>query len=106
MPRLARHLAQFGKFEEALADEKGEAPLRAAQQIANLLDRSAKKASAAQQAKLQAEALDWLKKVAPLADTAELAALRRRLLQTHGGFEAGFGRIQTSCRVAQEGEKL
>jgi CHAT domain-containing protein len=74
---------QLGDFEEAiatyrqaLADEQGKAPLRAAQQIANLLDRGARKAPADQRAKLQGEALDWLEKVGALADTAELAALR------------------------------
>lgn len=73
----------LGKFEDAidayrqaLADENGKAPIQAAQQIANLLDRTSKKATEEQQKMLRTEALEWLNKVAPLADTAELAALR------------------------------
>ena len=68
--------AQLGSFEDAiasyrqaLADEQGNAPLRAAQQIANLLDRSSRKMTGEQQAALRKEALEWLEKVAPLADT-------------------------------------
>jgi CHAT domain-containing protein len=75
--------AQLGKFEEAiaayrqaLADENGKAPVLAAQQIANLLDRLAKKAPEDQQDARLKEALDWFERIAPLADTAELAALR------------------------------
>jgi CHAT domain-containing protein len=84
---------QLGKFEEAIAtyrqalvDEKGGAPLWVAQQIANLLDRSAKKATGVERTKLQKEALDWIDKVAALADTTELAALRAGYYKRTGDF--------------------
>lgn len=75
--------AQLGNFGEAIAayqqaiqDEDGSAPVRAAQQMANLLVRSSKTMPAPQQAEARQSAFELLEKVAALADTAELRSLR------------------------------
>ena len=85
--------AALGQFEEAiaayrqaLADEKGRAPLWAAQQIANLLDRTANRATGEQKTKLQRQAFEWLEKIATLADTAELEAIRAGYHKRNGEF--------------------
>jgi tetratricopeptide (TPR) repeat protein len=98
--------AQLGSFEEAiaayrqaLADEQGNAPLRAAQQIANLLDRSARKLTGEQQAALRKEALEWLEKVAPLADTAELASLRAGYYKRAGDLPQALATYQRAAEI-------
>jgi tetratricopeptide (TPR) repeat protein len=93
LARFGLAYAALGQFDEAiaayrqaLADENGRAPLWAAQQIANLLDRTAKRANGEQKTKLQKEAFDWLEKVAALADTAELEAIRAGYHKRNGEF--------------------
>jgi CHAT domain-containing protein len=106
--------AELGRFEEAisayrqaLADEQGKAPLRAAQQIANLLDRRAKQMTGEQQKELRKEAMAWLDKVEPLADTAELAALRAGYFKRAGDRENALLTYQRSAdlqkRVMSDG---
>lgn len=96
---FGRAFGELGQFEDAIAayrqalsDENGKAPLRAAQQIANLLDRSARNATTEQQAALRKEALEWLEKIEPLADTAELAALR-------GGYHKRNGELEKALEA-------
>jgi tetratricopeptide (TPR) repeat protein len=98
--------AQLGSFEEAnaayrqaLADERGTAPLRAAQQIANLLDRNSRKMTGEQQAALRKEALEWLEKVAPLADTAELALLRAGYYKRAGDLDQALATYQQAVEM-------
>jgi CHAT domain-containing protein len=98
--------AQLGSFEDAiaayrqaLADEQGNAPLRAAQQIANLLDRSSRKITGEQQAALRQEALEWLEKVAPLADTAELASLRAGYYKRAGDLDQALATYQRAAEI-------
>jgi tetratricopeptide (TPR) repeat protein len=98
--------AQLGRFDDAiaayrqaLADETGSAPLRAAQQIANLLDRSSKKMSGEQQAALRKEALEWLEKVALLADTAELASLRAGYYKRAGDLKKALETYQRAAEI-------
>ena len=98
--------AELGSFEEAiaayrqaLADEHGNAPLRAAQQIANLLDRRSRKMTGDQQAALRREALAWLEKVAPLADTAELASLRAGYYKRAGDLAHALATYQRAAEM-------
>jgi tetratricopeptide (TPR) repeat protein len=100
--------AALGQFEEAiaayrqaLADEKGRAPLWAAQQIANLLDRTAKRATGEQKTKLQKEAFEWLEKISTLADTAELEAIRAGYHKRNGEFSEAL----KACEKAIEFHK-
>ncbi len=98
--------AELGSFEEAiaayrqaLADQHGSAPLRAAQQIANLLDRRSRKMTGEQQAALRKEALAWLEKVAPLADTAELASLRAGYYKRAGDLAQALATYQRAAEM-------
>jgi len=101
--------AQLGRFEEAIAayrqaltDEQGNAPLRVVQQIANLLDRSSRKMTGAQQAALRKEAFEWLDKVAPLTNTAELASLRAGFYKRAGNREQALAEYQRAAEIHKQ----
>ena len=103
---FGKAFADLGKVEDAiaayrqaLADEKGKAPLRAAQQIANLLDRSAKDATPALRDAIRKEAFEWLEKVTPLADTAEMAALRGAYYKRSGDLENALQAYEKSFNI-------
>jgi CHAT domain-containing protein len=98
--------SQLGKFEEAiaayrqaLAGEDGRAPVRAALQIANLLDRLASKAPADQQKGLRNQAREWFEKTAALAETAESAALRAGNYKRNGDLKLALEAYEKSFEL-------
>jgi tetratricopeptide (TPR) repeat protein len=101
--------AQLGNFGEAIAayrqamqDEDGTAPVRTAQQMANLLVRSSKKMPDPQQAEARRYAFELLEKAGALADTAELRSLRASWYKLTGGLQQALDWYQKAVEMLKQ----